>query len=285
VDVEIAETERGSGCGEPVDLRSGSADRAAGLAAAAWVARHGFPRARRLENGLRQYAPADVDTVARVLGYRGPGLSLAAAIERATGVRDRPADSAFAELREARPDLSVNRVSRQTMLAVSRAIEEECAAAGDRPIVVGAFQRERTYRREGTRWRELARTAAAAVVFADFPAVAPGPPVEVPQPASAVLRREWVVACESARFCGVLAGWELPSGSSGAERWFEATWTGERTVAARAVEIGLDLARRLAPEVTWPAGRREVEPEQPAAVVRRATDVTNRIVAHLDSHR
>ena len=28
------------------------------------------------------------------------------------------------------------------MLAVSRAIEEECAAAGDRPVIVGAFHWE-----------------------------------------------------------------------------------------------------------------------------------------------
>ena len=249
----------------------------------AWDARHGFPQARRLENGHRRYAPADVDTVARVLEYRAAGLSLAVAIERATRAPDGPADSIFAELRRARPDLPTHRVSRTTMLAVSRAIEEECAAAGDRPVIVGAFQHDRSYRRAGDRWRELARTADTAVVFADFAAVSPGPPVEVPLPPSAVLRREWVVACEGSGFCAVLAGWELPGPARG--RLFEAMWTVERTVAARAVDIGLDLARRLAPDEPWRPRERLVEPEDPAAVVRRATNVTNRVVARLDRPR
>ena len=182
-----------------------------------------------------------------------------------------------------RPDLPVNPIGRSTMLAVSRAIEEECAATGDHPVIVGAFQRERHYRRAQERWRELGRTATTAVVFADFPAVSAGRPVEVPLPATAPLGREWVVACDGPGFCAVLAGWELPpTGSPLDHDRFEATWTVDRTVAARAVDIGLDLAHRLAPDVDPPPRPRVVEPEDAADAVRRATAVTNRIVAHLD---
>lgn len=257
----------------------------------AWESRHGFPRPERLANGHRRYRPADVAAIERVLRDREAGLSLDAAIRRSSPDPAGGTGSVFAELRRDRPDLPVHRLSQRAMLAVSRAIEDEMAASGDRPVLVGGFEAERFYRRSEARWRELARTATATLVFADFtstagpgggsrPAGGPGP-IEVPLPAEAVLRREWLVACLGSRASAVVAGRELPGPGTPAGRWFEATWSAERTVAARAVAVAVELARRLAPGVDLPTAP-GTEPGDPGAAVRRATALTNRIVSYLD---
>jgi len=77
-----------------------------------------------------------------------------------------------------------------------------------------------------------------------------------------------------------------------ADRRFEAVWSVEPAVVRRATHLALALARRHTPEMdrmvdglvdTLAAG-----PEAPAAAaetVRRATALTNRIVAYIDRGR
>jgi DICT domain-containing protein len=96
--------------------------------------------------------------------------------------------------------------------------------------VFGAFQEETYYRRSEPRWRELARGADAALVFADFEAPTRAPaagPVEVSLSARAPMRREWAVVCDSPGFTAVLTAWELPGqrGVADADRLFESIWT------------------------------------------------------------
>ena len=57
---------------------------------------------------------------------------------------------------------------KRVLLALSRAIEDESCAQAERPLLFGSFQRERFYRQSQRRWRDFARTAELAVVFADF---------------------------------------------------------------------------------------------------------------------
>jgi DNA-binding transcriptional MerR regulator len=72
-----------------------------------WEQRHGFPRAKRLPSGHRRYPESEVASVLEVASARDSGLSLTAAIERATQAAEPPtAPSIFAGLRKSRPELA-----------------------------------------------------------------------------------------------------------------------------------------------------------------------------------
>lgn len=163
-----------------------------------------------------------------VLRHREGGLSLAAAIQRARagGVRDER--SVFAGLRRRRPELQAHLLPRRALVALAHAIEDECCARAERPILFGAFQRERFYRRSEKRWRDLARGARMAVVMADFAGVTepPDAPAEVPFAREDPLAREWVVICDGPAYAACLAARERPGAVPGdAERRFETLWT------------------------------------------------------------
>ena len=75
---------------------------------------------------------------------------------------------------------------------------------------------------------------------------------------------------------------EVPSVSSRADGRFEAVWTVDASAVRQATEVGRRLAAEHAPRLTLP----EAPPPLPAvdgdATVRRATAITNRVIAHLD---
>lgn len=252
----------------------------------AWESRYGLPTPRRSASGHRRYSSADADQVREVLRLRATGLSLEAAVARARDVlagRATPR-SIFAELRRAHPHLVPHALSRRAMLAISTAIEDECCAAAAEPLLIGFFQHEPRYRNRQRRWQELARTATAALVFADFPAsTAPGDgPVEIVLPADTPLLREWALICQAPDATACLAGWELAPGSvPGGGRRFEAVWSLAPAVTATAARAALAYATSTAPELV-PGIAPVVEPAD-AAVLARATAVTNRIVAYLDN--
>ena len=252
----------------------------------AWESRHGFPRPERLPNGHRRYRAADVAAIGRVVRDRDAGLSLEAAIRRASTPVAGPTGSVFAELRRDRPDLPIHRLSRRTMLAISRAIEDEAAAAGGRPILTAGFQTERRYRQAEACWRELARTSAATLVFADFSASGSAPgrpgPYEVALPPDAALRREWFVACDGDGCAAALAGWELPAAGGPAGRWFEATWTAEPATVAQVSAIALRLAHIYAPALDLPDADPTPRTVDPGGALRQTTALANRIVSYLD---
>jgi DNA-binding transcriptional MerR regulator len=207
-----------------------------------WESRHGFPVARRLDGGHRRYDSDEVARVTRVLEARREGLSLAAAIERVRDWTPSAPPSVFASLRSHQPELHVHRLPVRGMRAISHAIEDECLARATRPVLAGSFQRERAYRREEHRWRELARTARMAFVIADFPRrrTARGRPSEVPLSRDSPLAREWAVVCVDAGFSACLAGWEPPS--LGGTRCFEAIWSTDPAAVRAAIQVALELA-------------------------------------------
>src|SRR3954469_4800689 len=53
-----------------------------------WGQRYGFPEPARTAAGYRIYTPPDVITLGRVLAFRGRGLSVSAALERARAMAD-----------------------------------------------------------------------------------------------------------------------------------------------------------------------------------------------------
>jgi DICT domain-containing protein len=170
------------------------------------------------------------------------------------------------------------------MLAISRAIEDECCAQADRPVLIGSFQKQRFYRQSQSRWRELARTAEIAVAFADFDRDRIGDRgvIQLGLAEDAPLRREWAIVCDAPSAAACLAGFEQP-GQRGpdAARRFEAVWSVDPVIVRDAAEIGAAFAAQRIRPVTVPLS---VRPSTDlAASLSRATAITNRIVAQLDT--
>jgi DNA-binding transcriptional MerR regulator len=266
------------------DLTIGAVAEETGVSVAvlrAWEQRYGFPTPVRSTSGHRRYTADQIDQIRQVLRDRQGGMSLDAAIGRARSAGERLSSSIFAGLRRRWADLPVHALSKRAMLAVSHAIEDECCATADRSVLIGAFQRERFYRRSEDRWRELGRTAAVAIVFADFAATPrrSGGVIEVDLAADAPLRREWSVVCDGPDAAACLAGWELPVRPDGHRR-FEAVWSVDPAVVRDAASIGLALAREGGEALDFPDARRPTADMETA--LRRATAVTSRVVAYLD---
>lgn len=251
-----------------------------------WETRYGFPAATRLPSGHRRY-PADVvDQVLAVQRDRSSGLSLEAAIARVRS-RDLGAESSlFAGVRRRRPDLPAHVLSRRAMLAISRAIEDECCSRAERPCLIGSFERVRFYRQIEQRWRELSRTARWAVVFADFPRHRhrDGVATEIAVARDDPLLREWAVVCDAPDAAACVVGVERPGPDiPGEANRFEAVWSVDPQVVGIAAEIGAAIATRSVPSLRLDVSSRPAT--DPAAALARAAAVTSRVVAYLDRWR
>jgi DICT domain-containing protein len=249
-----------------------------------WEQRYGFPEPARTPAGYRVYTPQDVITLRRVVAFRGRGLSVSAALERARAMEaatDRP--SLFGALASGDTPVRPQRLRRATMLALSHAIEDEAMARAAGPIVVASFQAEQNYRAVEHRYRRLARVADAVAVFARFPQLrleGDDEPVEIPVDAADALGHEWAVIVDAPGFAACLAGWETP----GSKRIFEAVWTMDAAVVRQAVQVGAVLAGRACPAL---GGRLDaLLVDRPLAVESPApglTALTNRVVGYLDA--
>jgi DICT domain-containing protein len=247
-----------------------------------WELRHGFPKPQRRSSGHRRYSELDLVRVRSVLRARESGLSLQAAIELASGQEDAQPPSVYAALRERFPTLEPQVLPKRALLAMSHAIEDECLAQAERPVLFGCFQRERFYRQSESRWRELARTAERSVVLADFRRVRRPrhAPLEVPIRAGDPLAREWSIVCESPGFAACLAGWERPNEAPGG-RVFETTWTVEATAVRFAAQVCYRLATQAVPDLL--PGLRERLYDTPVArehEIRSAIQLSTRMVRY-----
>ena len=254
-----------------------------------WEQRYGFPLPERTSAGYRVYSEGDVEALRRVLAYRERGLSVPAAVDRARSselATDRPSLYGVLAAGESPPAAQV--LKKRTLIAVSRAIEEETLSRAAAPLVVAAFQTERNYRAVEHRYRAMARTADAVLVFADFAALRGGgtAPVEVPLEGSDGLGNEWAVVVDAPGYGACLLGWEQPRAEPvpDLEREFEAVWTLDPRLVRRAVQVGGALARRadraLGERMDALLAERPLALELPAPAL---TAVTNRIVGYLDA--
>jgi DICT domain-containing protein len=253
-----------------------------------WESRYGFPRPTRLAGGHRRYAEPDVAAVLAVLRHRDSGLALEAAVRRAT-TESFQSRSIYAELRRRHSELTPQLLSKTSLVALSHAIEDECCARAEEPLLFGGFQRDAFLRESYARWVELARTARAAVVFADLAAPLeprPGAPIEVALPREAPLNREWIVVCDAPDLPACMAAVERPGqeGSRDSRRRFEAVWT----VDPRAVRYASRVAAALADEYRpgWRTTELAVLDEEPpgaSADLRRASGLLNRMMGYLDA--
>ena len=253
-----------------------------------WETRHDFPRPTRLESGHRRYAEGDVARVEEVLRRRDAGVRLEVAIAE---VRDRDEDapaapSVFATLRRTQPHLHPQALRKSTLLALSWAIEDECAARAQRPLLYGAFQHARFFGHSTSRWTELARTARETTVFADLSTDVPQAPgvrlVHLPE--DAPLRREWVVVCDAADHPACLSAWELPGqeGVRDADRLFESIWTLEPAAVREAARTCAALTARLDPDGPAPAEPATVPAGASSPDLRSATTLFTRLMAYVD---
>lgn len=252
-----------------------------------WESRHGFPVAHRLASGHRRYTTADVDLVSQVVRRKDAGIRLEIAIAEAAASRAPDSPSIFADLRRRHPNLAVNRLRKSTLIALSWAIEDECCAVADRPVLFGAFQRGDSYAPAAARWTELARVARSTIVFADdWPddAAADGP-VRATLDPDAPMRREWAVICDAADTTACLSAWELPGQTDipDRDRLFEAVWTVDPTAVRDAARVAASVAASAGVAAAQPLLYQLAEPVPPRLMrPESVTALFNRVVAYVD---
>ncbi|MEP7024555.1 MAG: DICT sensory domain-containing protein [Actinomycetota bacterium] len=252
-----------------------------------WEQRHGLPRPQRSPSGQRRYTEADCALLADVLRLRDRGLSIPAAMAQA--VADAGAHqetSIFAGLRGRHPALRIHVMNKGPLLAMTHAIEDECCARAQQPVLIGAFQRQRHYQAARLRWADLARSAEQTIVFADFGLSRhqPGPMTEIAIPETSPLRREWALICDAPDHPACVAGWERPgqNHSRDADRNFEVVWSVDPQVVRSAARIGAALATAAAPELPQlPAARLGAEADPSSADLRRASGLLERTLDYL----
>lgn len=255
-----------------------------------WESRYGFPRPTRMAGGHRRYAEPDVEAVREVQRLRDAGLALDAAIRRATTGSAQPR-SVHAELRRHHPDLSVQVLSKASLVALSHAIEDECCARAEAPLLFGGFQRAKFLRAAYPRWVELARTARAAVVFAHVappPPARPAEPIQVALPHQSPLNREWIVLCDAPDLPACLAAVEQPGqqGQPDSARRFEVLLTVDPRAVRHASRVAAALADEHRPG--WRiADLPMLEEDAPAGSpdLTRAADLLTRMIGYLDAGR
>jgi DICT domain-containing protein len=256
-----------------------------------WEQRYGVPVPSRTEAGYRLYTDGDVELLRRAVGFRERGLSVPAALERARGFgspTDRP--SIFAAIASADMPVRPVLLRKRTLLAISRAIEDETLARAAAPVVFAAFQAERHYRVVQHRYERLAHNADVAVVFADFAEarLEDGMPAEVPIGRDDALGNEWAVVVDAPGCAACLLAWEQPRRADAKipdrDRRFESVWTTDPQIVRRAALVSARIAARSCPAL----GDRldEVLADRPLAVEEPApalTALTNRMVAYLEA--
>ncbi|MDQ3934774.1 MAG: MerR family transcriptional regulator [Actinomycetota bacterium] len=251
-----------------------------------WEQRYGFPEPQRLESGHRRYSEEDVELVRRVERDKAAGVSIPAAIERAKAALTEIEPSIYAGVRRRRPDLVPHLLPKRTLIALSHAIEDECCARAERPVLFGSFQRPRFYRHAESRWRELSRTAFEAIVFAAFEERRdpPGRPHELPVGEEDALLREWGLVCDAPDYSAFLAAWERPGQDDvpDHERRFETIWSVEPELVREAARVATGIAEQAAPDLIPPIRERLSDTPPPSAEeLRLVGALTNRMVAYV----
>lgn len=254
-----------------------------------WEARHGFPRPRRLTSGHRRYTEHDVPLVVAVLRRQEAGVRLEAAIAQVVAPVGPRGASVFAELRRRHPGLVPQRLRKSTLLAMSRAIEDECFAGADSAVLFGAFQRADAFRASAARWRELARVARSTIVFAEFEAEATGGERLglVPLPEDAPMRREWSVVVDGTGLPACLSAWEVPGQDEAADRdrVYETVWSLDSRVVREATRVCVGLAAAAGHATAGSLLEWLDAGEFPPEDLARATALFNRVVGYVDATR
>ncbi|RNL80162.1 DICT sensory domain-containing protein [Nocardioides marmorisolisilvae] len=253
-----------------------------------WETRHGFPEPQRIASGHRRYTEADVDLVKQVLRRKEAGIRLEVAIAEASATQAPSSPSIFAELRRRHPTLVTHRLRKSTLIALSWAIEDECCAVAESPVLFGAFQRGDFYGPSAARWTELSRVARSAIVFADHwggTADEAEGPIRATLAEDAPMRREWAVVCDAFDSTAALSAWELPGQSEvpDRQRLFEAVWTVDPVAVRDAARVGANVAASAGVLAAQPLLYELADPPTPRSTTPTGvTALFNRVVAYVD---
>ncbi len=248
-----------------------------------WETRYGFPNPHRLASGHRRYSELELERLRAVVHAREQGLSLPRAIDHARTLTGRAHPSVYTTLRETFPHLQSQLLPKRALVSLSHAIEDECCARAQRPLLIGGFQQERFYRVAEPRWRELSRAAESAFVLADFKRDRRdgAGPAEIGYSTEDPLMREWVLVCEASDFAACLVGRERLSPAFG-DRSYETLWTVEPAVVRTAARTCCELIARTSPEIVASLEARLAAPAPTAAPELRITvELASRIVRYV----
>jgi DICT domain-containing protein len=252
----------------------------------AWERRFGFPAPVRGPGGRRRYPAEQIDQLWRIKSSRKAGLSLEAAVERATSSSPSGHTTVFGSLAE-HPGVRPVQLRKKDLAAVVRGLEDEMIASGTRPLVFASFQDARFYGHVERRYREVARVAEMVVVRGEFASVRlVGGVLEVPLDPTDPSSREWAFVSYAPGFAVALAAWEVieQSPASDDERRFELVWSADAAAVRDAARTAVDLAARAEPEVaTRAAPLLADEPPPGSEELRRLTGIANRVLAYLVS--
>ena len=253
-----------------------------------WETRYGFPEPLRLPSGHRRYTADQIVQVRQVARDREAGLSMKAAIDRARDLASEPELSIFAGLRRRRPDLQPYVLPKRALIGLSHAIEDECVARAERPVLFASFQRERFWRQSEPRWRDLALTAHSTIVFADFaePSVPSDEraPIELPIDRGDPFGREWSLICDAPDYSAFLAGWERPGQEAVPDRArrFETVWSVEPSLVRDASRIAAGFVERAQPSLLRRfLPRLRDTPPASSDELRLVGALTNRMIAYV----
>jgi DNA-binding transcriptional MerR regulator len=252
----------------------------------AWEQRYTFPVPVRLNSGHRRYTDRDVIALQQVDRDRQAGINLAAALERARQQVATPRGSIMATMRHVLSDIAPVELSKRTLMAMSRAIEDEAAARADRPVLVGAFQEQRYLRQSRRRWNDLASTSLATIIFTSPPRQRQrGVIWEVPILPETSLTREWAVICDSPTFGACLVATEhlKAEGATRSSRYFDSLWTVEPAAIREAVRTATALANLVHPPLRdIVTSRLDEALHNDHDTARAATSLSNRMIQYLD---
>ena len=249
-----------------------------------WEARYGFPEPRRPSGSHRRYSDEECRVLIEVKVARDRGLRMSAAIAAARAAVQQAQDSLLNGLRIRHPELPVLALPEPFMLALSAALE---ATALEHPhgVLIGAFQDLPAERIAEPVWRDLAKTARAAVLFAGFPGgERDGSQWRISVPPGTPLAEEWAVVCDTPTWWGCLVGRELRTRGAKprGQRTFEAVWSLDPPVVRDAARVGATLASASAPELDdVVAEQLRLPPDVPPSALGEASRFTNRVLEQL----
>ncbi|MEN9207035.1 MAG: DICT sensory domain-containing protein [Gloeomargarita sp. GMQP_bins_120] len=168
--------------------------------------------------------------------------------------------SLLQDVLQAHPHLRPQIYFKASLTALSHAMEDQVLGSQDDPLVIANFQKERYYRQETRRYRQLAQYSSQVYVLAapetDF--------AQVREPYETIafhpddpLAQEWHLVVIGSHYAACLVCRERPSESPLMDqaRRFEGIWTFDRAVSQTAARLLLQRILRYQPQLQGKVNR------------------------------
>jgi len=162
--------------------------------------------------------------------------------------------SLLQDLLQTHPHLRPQIYFKASLTALSHAMEDQVLGSGDEPLVIANFQKERYYRQETRRYRQLAQYTPQIYVLAapetDFAQVSE-PYATIPFDPQDPLAQEWHLVVLGSHYAACLVCRERPSDTPLMDqaRRFEGIWTFDRTVSQTVARLLLERILSYQPQL------------------------------------